>query len=169
MGTNEPYSMGESLFIDPVLALVPRLIWPDKPFKSGDSEFVNRYTGLQFSNDFISVDTNITFEFYANFGWPGVVVGLFVFGYILARLELALFQPDIKITKLIVLAMLLLYLSRGGRRSAAMALELGTTAIAAYGLGQVLDSPAIRAKVFRPKVRRPSATAHAVGAESPAP
>ena len=132
MPEGEPYSYGRSLIVDPVLALVPRLLWPGKPFVSGDSEFINRYTGLSFSNDSTSVDTNITFEFYANFGWPGVVVGLGFFGYLMGRLELLLFRPGNSIVRIFVLSIVLLSLSRGGRRAAALALEVGSAVIAAY-------------------------------------
>jgi len=142
------YSYGKSLFVDPLLALIPRLVWKDKTISLGDSEFINRYTGLVLSNDSISVDTNITFELYANFGWIGVVIGLFFFGLIIGKLELALCRPGIKLRTVVVISIVLLTLSSGGRRAAAMALEIGTSAIAAYILGLSLEFSGLFVKVF---------------------
>jgi len=140
MGKNEPYSKGRSLFVDPVLALIPRLLWPGKTISLGDSEFINRYTGLTLSNSSISVDTNMTFEFYANFGWPGVIIGLFGFGYAMAWMELRLVRPGNSLTTILVLAILLLGLNSGGRRAAAMMLEKVPAVIGAVILGKMLES-----------------------------
>lgn len=142
------YSYGKSLFVDPVLALIPRLVWKDKTISLGDSEFINRYTGLTLSNDSISVDTNITFELYANFGAAGVVVGMFFFGLIIARMELAMCSPGVKLRTVVVLAIVLLALASGGRRAAAMALELGSSAIGAYLLGLALEFSGMFVKRF---------------------
>jgi hypothetical protein len=146
--SNGGFSYGVSLFVDPVLALIPRLIWKDKTISLGDSEFINRYTGLTLSNDSISVDTNITFELYANFGSIGVVVGLFFFGLIIARMELAMCTPGVKLRTVVVLAIVLLTLASGGRRAAAMALELGTSAIGAYILGLSLEMSGLFVKRY---------------------
>lgn len=154
-GEKEPYSYGKSLFIDPLLALVPRVLWPGKTITLGDSEFVNRYTGLSLVTSNISVDTNMTFEFYANFGWIGVVVGLFGYGYLMARMELKLMTAGNSLTMMLVLAMLLLGLASGGRRAAAMTLELVPTVIGAFLLGKLLESSRfLRLRFKRAKKRR---------------
>jgi len=154
-GEKEPYSWGKSLFIDPLLALVPRVLWPGKTITLGDSEFINRYTGLSLSNSNISVDTNITFELYANFGWIGVVAGLFVYGYLMARMELKLMTPGNSLTLMLVLSLLLLGLTSGGRRAAAMMLELGPTVFGAFWLGKFLESSRfLRLRFNREKKRR---------------
>jgi hypothetical protein len=150
MGSGEPYSWGRSLFIDPVLALVPRALWPGKTISLGDSEFVNRYTGLTMKTENISVDTNITFELYANFSWPGVIVGLYVFGFLMGRMELKLVRPGVPLTGILVLSILLMGLASGGRRAAAMALELGTSVVGAFLLGKLLES----SRSLRHKFRR---------------
>ncbi len=155
-GEKEPYSWGRSLFLDPLLALVPRALWPGKTITQGDSEFVNRYTGLSLVTSNISVDTNMTFEFYANFGWVGVIVGLFAYGYAVARMELRLMTPGISLTLMLVLALLLLGLASGGRRAAAMTLELGPTVVGAFLLGKLLESSPFLRRSFRrtPQRRR---------------
>ena len=154
-GEKEPYSWGRSLFIDPLLALVPRALWPGKTISLGDSEFINRYTGMSLSNSNISVDTNITFELYANFSWVGVVVGLFFYGYLMARMELKLMTPGTSLTLMLVLSLLLLGLTSGGRRAAAMTLELVPTVIGAFLLGKLLESSRfLRLRFNRTKKRR---------------
>lgn len=151
MGTREPYSWGKSLFIDPLLALVPRALWPGKTISLGDSEFVNRYTGLTLKTETISVDTNLSFELYANFSWPGVIIGLYLLGYLMARMELKLVRPGNSLSIILVLSILLLGMSTGGRRAAAMTLELGTSVIGALILGKLLEtSRFLRRKFLRP-------------------
>ena len=135
MPEGEPYSMGRSLFIDPLYALVPRVLWPEKTITQGDTQFINRYTGLQLSNETISVDTNITFELYANFGWAGIVFGLGVFGWVVARLELALFRPGKAMWQVLMISLVLFSFSTGGRRAAAMMLEIGGSVVGAYLIG----------------------------------
>ena len=165
-GDKEPYSYGKSLLIDPLLALVPRALWPGKTISLGDSEFINRYTGLSLVTSSISVDTNMTFEFYANFGWIGVIVGLYFYGYLMARMELKLMTPGNSLTLMLVLSLLMLGLASGGRRAAAMMLELGPTVVGAFLLGKLLESSRFlrlrfkRAKKGRRR-SRPSTPIHA--------
>jgi hypothetical protein len=149
MPEGEPYSLGRSLFIDPLYALIPRVLWPGKTITQGDSQFINRYTGLQLSTESISVDTNITFELYANFGWVGMVFGLGVFGWVVARLELALFLPGKSLWQVLMISLVLFSFSVGGRRAAAMALEIGGSVVGAYiiGLGLALVNKMTGAKL----------------------
>jgi len=164
-GLREPYSWGRSLFVDPLLALVPRALWPGKTISLGDSEFVNRYTGLSLKTESISVDTNITFELYANFSWPGVILGLYVFGFLMARLELKLVRPGNSLTAILVLSILLIGLSTGGRRAAAMTLELSASVIGAFALGKLLESSRFLRKKFnrRGRARGHRSRLHATG------
>jgi hypothetical protein len=60
---------------------VPRLLWPGKPDLDLDVEaFINHRFGLPLLDTMISPQT----EFYADFGVLGVVVGMFVWGMIIA-------------------------------------------------------------------------------------
>jgi hypothetical protein len=74
----QPYAMGES-YLNILVAIVPRILWPDKPFQAGGNEFVSRYTGIWFDQS-TSVGTNYLFELYVNFGTPGVLIGMFLLG-----------------------------------------------------------------------------------------
>ncbi|MGQ0737267.1 MAG: hypothetical protein ACT4QD_26920 [Acidobacteriota bacterium] len=68
---------------DAVLAVIPRAIWPDKPMVAGSGNLVTTFTGIRFPEG-TSVGIGHIMESYVNFGTPGVAVGLFVIGAMLA-------------------------------------------------------------------------------------
>jgi hypothetical protein len=138
MPGGHPYELGKGIFIDPFAAIVPRFLWPSKPFTMGDNEHINKYTGATFSQDSISVDTVVAFDFYANFGWIGVIVGLFVFGYVAAKLELKLFTRGISLRQVIMFTIILLSLAGGGRRVSVMAMQIGAAVVGSYLLAEFL-------------------------------
>jgi hypothetical protein len=70
----------------PVWALIPRIIWPDKPSVGGGQELVSQFTGIMFAEE-TSVGVGQVLEFYMNFAMPGVVAGFAVLGFILMRLD----------------------------------------------------------------------------------
>ena len=78
----ERFAYGQT-YLDALLALVPRLFWPDKPMSTGGSELVSRYTGEAFS-ELTTVGIGQTMEFYINFGFWGVIVGYFILGVVIA-------------------------------------------------------------------------------------
>ena len=138
MPSGHDYEWGKGIFLDPFVAIVPRIIWPSKPFTMGDNEHINKYTGANFDQDKISVDTIIAFDLYANFAWPGVILGLFIFGYYTAKLELKLFEPGISLRNVLLYSIVLLYLAAGGRRVSAMAMELAASVVGALLLAEFL-------------------------------
>lgn len=77
---------GATLVILPFV-LVPRFLWPGKPERGG-SEFMSQHTGTLFSDD-TSFGTGAVFEFYINFGAPGVLVGFVALGWAVRRLDKA--------------------------------------------------------------------------------
>jgi hypothetical protein len=70
----------------PLWALIPRVIWPDKPAVGGGGALVTQFTGQKFEEG-TSVGAGQVLEFYMNFGMPGVLAGFAVFGFILMRLD----------------------------------------------------------------------------------
>jgi hypothetical protein len=80
-----PFGHGETL-ADAVLALVPRVLWPDKPMSAGSGDLVSRYTGMQFGPD-TSVGIGEVMELYVNFGSPGVWIGMAVLGGLLVLID----------------------------------------------------------------------------------
>lgn len=80
------YLKGYSLW-QGLLALVPRLLWPEKPVFAGSPEIVSKMTGLRLSPT-TSFGVGNVMEFQINFGIPGVVVGFFVLGWLIGMLDL---------------------------------------------------------------------------------
>jgi hypothetical protein len=62
-------------------AFVPRMYWPDKPDTSV-GQLVNREFRVSEDRDTYISATHLG-EFYWNYGWPGVVVGMFAIGLLL--------------------------------------------------------------------------------------
>jgi hypothetical protein len=81
------YAYGQTL-TDAVLALVPRVIWPNKPLTAGSPRIVSEYTGIEFSPT-TSVGVGQVMEFYLNFGTSGVLLGFFVLGGLVAFFDRA--------------------------------------------------------------------------------
>jgi hypothetical protein len=79
------YANGQTLW-EAALALVPRILWPDKPVKAGSPDIVAKYTGLSFESD-TSVGVGQVMEFYINFGTSGVVIGFLVIGTLLGLFD----------------------------------------------------------------------------------
>jgi hypothetical protein len=80
------YWHGQTL-VDGVLALVPRALWPNKPISAGSGSIVRDATGLPLSET-TSWGVGQVMEFYINFGMIGLLVGFFVLGWVLGKLDL---------------------------------------------------------------------------------
>lgn len=72
-------------------ALIPRAIWPDKPEVGGGGDVVSSFTGLPFAVG-TSVGAGQVLEFYMNFAIPGVLIGFFLWGAALMRLDCGMFR-----------------------------------------------------------------------------
>jgi hypothetical protein len=81
-----PYADGETIYMA-LLAVVPRAIWSDKPITAGSGNLVSEFTGITFAEG-TSVGIGQVMEFYVNFGWTGVAVGFFIFGFGLRYIDL---------------------------------------------------------------------------------
>ena len=104
------YAKG-SVISDLLIALIPRVIWPEKPAVGGGGDVVTRYTGFSFSEG-TSVGAGQVFEFFINFGTPSVIVGFFLWGWLLAKMDVRIInclndgdQPGFLLWYLISLAM----------------------------------------------------------------
>lgn len=77
--TTIPFQYGAS-FMPVVLIWIPRFVWPDKPFYQYDNE-LGRAEGLINPTDFrTSVKYSYVGELYLDFGWPGIVAGMILYG-----------------------------------------------------------------------------------------
>jgi hypothetical protein len=80
------YAHGETIW-ESVLALIPRVLWPDKPMQAGSGDLVSRYTGIQFAAG-TSIGIGVVMEFYVNFGTWGVIAGFLVMGALVTLVDL---------------------------------------------------------------------------------
>jgi hypothetical protein len=71
---------------DALYALIPRILWPDKPVGAGSGKLVARFTGLRFAEG-TSVGIGQVMEWYVNFGSAGVAVWFLIVGTILGIVD----------------------------------------------------------------------------------
>jgi hypothetical protein len=77
----EPFRHGRTLLFA-VLGFIPRSVWPEKPVGMG-KELTRYYVGpLYEPYQGFSVAPTLPGDFFVNFGWPGLVLGGFLFGVI---------------------------------------------------------------------------------------
>ena len=86
---NQNYENGSTIGVA-LLGWVPRFIWPDKP-QAGGSELISKYTGYKF-NEQTTFGTGPVFEYYVNFGLPGVAFGLLILGMVLRYLDIRAYR-----------------------------------------------------------------------------
>jgi hypothetical protein len=89
-----PYWHGETYITLPT-TLIPRALWPDKPIKNLGQDFGHRYLFLDSNDRITSINLPQLIEMYVNFGWTGVLVGMFILGLIYQVLTLLFNQPDV--------------------------------------------------------------------------
>jgi hypothetical protein len=85
-----PYQGGWTLAQIP-LSFIPRLVWKDKPDMTSGGWVTEKFAG----GPGILSSTGSTWvgEFWFNFGWPGVVMGMLVMGIFFRTLHEILFKP----------------------------------------------------------------------------
>jgi hypothetical protein len=76
---HEPYARGETIGRAALGALVPRLLWPDKP-RAGGHDLYERFAGEKLS---YSANLGPLGEAYVNFGPRGAVLTLLLYGLLL--------------------------------------------------------------------------------------
>jgi putative effector of murein hydrolase LrgA (UPF0299 family) len=79
------YLYGRSIW-EGVLALVPRILWPEKPVYGGSPKIVTEMTGLHLNQE-TSWGVGNVMEFQINFGLPGVIIGFLILGFALGWLD----------------------------------------------------------------------------------
>ncbi len=84
-GGSVSFAQGKTIE-DAFLAMIPRIIWPDKPMRAGSGDIVSRYTGLEVAEG-TSVGVGQVLEFYINFGRWGVLGGFFCLGWLIRWLD----------------------------------------------------------------------------------
>jgi hypothetical protein len=81
-----PFWYGETY--KPMLTnLIPRIIWPEKPWEVAGQKFAHRYEMIAPENTTTSINLPWIVEMYANFGRMGVIIGMALTGGFLALLS----------------------------------------------------------------------------------
>jgi hypothetical protein len=80
-----PFADGET-FMNALIALIPRILWPDKPTFAGSGKLVTRFTGITFA-DGTSVGIGHVMELYVNYGETGVLIGYILLGAALSFVD----------------------------------------------------------------------------------
>lgn len=80
------YANGETLQ-QAAIAVVPRILWLNKPVSAGSGDIVTRYTGIKFALG-TSVGVGTVLELYLNFGSLGVVLGFILFGTVIRVIDI---------------------------------------------------------------------------------
>ena len=80
-----PYLDGESYKIL-LTKFIPRLIWKNKPSDEFGNKFGHIYKVLNEKDNVTSWNMPVLNEFYANYGLKGVLVGMFIMGFIIRSL-----------------------------------------------------------------------------------
>jgi hypothetical protein len=88
------YLYGRSLW-EGFAAMVPRALWPDKPFVAGSGTIVSEMTGLELARN-TSFGVGNVMEFQINFGIFGIVLGFLLLGWGLGRLDRLAATADIE-------------------------------------------------------------------------
>lgn len=63
---------------DAALGFVPRMFWRNKPIFGG-TQIISQFTGMRFSKT-VTMQIGLIFESFANFGWFGILVLMFLYG-----------------------------------------------------------------------------------------
>jgi hypothetical protein len=84
------YARGETI-VNAFLALIPRILWPGKPYRAGGSDFVTFYTGIRYGEG-TSVGPGVIMELFVNFGTAGVCVGMLLMGLMLSAADRAAYS-----------------------------------------------------------------------------
>jgi len=79
------YAEGETLF-NALIAVIPRVLWPDKPTFAGSADLVTEYTGIIFAQG-TSVGIGHVMELYINYGRISLFVGGVVLGFTLGLFD----------------------------------------------------------------------------------
>ena len=100
-----PYANGRRYTLLPALIALPRLVWADKPILNDGLEFSHTYWEVPPS---ITTATPLTQpgDLLRNFAWPGVIVGMAIWGALiglLTRLNAARASPRLELVCLVAL------------------------------------------------------------------
>lgn len=75
-----PFANGETFFGPTLAFMVPRALWPEKPYFVTGRDFGRRFRVVGITDQQTSIAPTVVGELYWNFDLPGILVGMAVFG-----------------------------------------------------------------------------------------
>lgn len=75
-----PYAHGDTLFVPAFSYFVPRFVWPDKPAYGLGGEFGQKFHVVGMLDKKSSIAPTVAGELYWNYGTPGVILGMVLWG-----------------------------------------------------------------------------------------
>jgi len=84
---------GGATYLSLIGSFVPRFLWPNKPTKELGQEFGHRYGYVGSRDSRTAVNLPILVEFFVNFGFLGVVLGMVLVGMVYRCVERAVNNP----------------------------------------------------------------------------
>lgn len=75
-----PFAQGETIFGPTLAFLVPRAIWPDKPYFVTGRDFGRLFRVVGITDQMTSIAPTVVGELYWNFNLPGILAGMALFG-----------------------------------------------------------------------------------------
>jgi hypothetical protein len=133
VGVDKPFLNGSTLVALPY-AFIPRLLIPDKEDVPVGQLF-NHVFLHGASDDFTYISVSELGEFYWNFGWPGVIIGMLLTGLLLGFTGAKSSLAEVpSLTRLLVLVITIKTLCFGFGGSIALSYVIWMRAVAAIGL-----------------------------------
>ncbi|MDH3627657.1 MAG: hypothetical protein OEV00_01990 [Acidobacteriota bacterium] len=75
-----PYANGRTLFVPTLAFLVPRVLWPGKPTLTMGTDFARTFRVVHMLDYETNMAVTVPGELCWNFSWPGIVVGMLLWG-----------------------------------------------------------------------------------------
>ena len=86
VGSWVPFANGGTIFGPTLAFLVPRAVWPDKPYFETGRDFGRLFRVVGATDQQTSIAPTVVGELYWNFDLPGILAGMAVFGLVLRLL-----------------------------------------------------------------------------------
>jgi hypothetical protein len=136
VGVDAPFQEGQTLIAIP-LAFIPRLIWPDKPDVSTGQLFNHEIFHSEVADTYIS--PSHLGELYWNYGWPGLLGGMFIIGSLLGFVAAKCCLAErMSVTRLLIMLATVQYLCWGFEGVMSVSYISWMRSIAAIGLLHLL-------------------------------
>ena len=100
------FFQGDS-YKDMYTKFIPRFVWKEKPVDEQGNFWGHRYLVLNPEDKSTSWNFPVLNEFYANFGMPGVFIGMFFLGFLIKLLILKLWKKNISDIEILISSIIL--------------------------------------------------------------